>query len=209
MRLSDFRDQVRDLLGTTTADAIVTPTRLNNWVNLAVSEIATERDWPWLDATSTFNTVDGTAAYDLPADWRDTRSATVDGRDANVITVRTGDVYLTDFDDYTTVWNFALDLSTSKITLYPTPTEVLEVVHRYVCDEPTLVGDDDEPKLPNRWSQAVLFRAAAHAARNTDDPAGAGTFDALFSHEMQKMRNAVQRAHGPRRVRIRPGGFLQ
>lgn len=206
MDFADLQTATRDLLGVPTGDGLVTVTRLKSWINRACQILSTEHDWPWLDQVDV-NTelVSGISDYPLPDDWRETRAVTVNGSLARLISVQQGDAWF-EQDDAATLWQYVI--SQGNIVFYPTPGGGETLIHQYVCDEPELVNDEDEPLMPDRWRYAIALKAATYASFNTDDPAGAATFNAEVTMYLKKMQRATSRSQGPRRIRVRPGGGL-
>src|SRR5688572_2366993 len=72
---------VRTRIGNPSTDGFYTDAQLGDLTNESLQIYTTEADWPWLQATTTFTTSDGTATYSPPAEWMKTRMLTIDGYD--------------------------------------------------------------------------------------------------------------------------------
>lgn len=173
------------------------------WLNEAVQAISEERDWPWLDGYATFSTVAGTAAYDLPTDWKRTRAVTYDGAPANRISIVDGDAYDYGFDDWRGQVSYSIE--SSDLIFYPTPQSVVTVKHRYVKQEPLLDNGTDTPLMPSHFHQAIVAYACARVMDRID-PQRADSFDAEYERWKVRMLDAAARSQQPARVRVRAGG---
>lgn len=171
-------------------------------INEALQQISTERDWPWMDGTSSFNTA-SVATYALPADWADTRSLTVAGCRARPISGADGDAFA-GFDDGTTLYQYSI--GDGDLTLYPTPG-VVAVVHRYVLTEPALAADSDTPLLPAQF-HPVLADLAAHMFLLRMSDKRAADFQVSYDKGLRRIIGSSTRGAGTKRIQVRPGGML-
>lgn len=146
--------RVRQSLDTTAAtDAI----------NAALEEIAASQSWPWLDETDTF-TCDSSESYDLPDDWEDTRTVTIDEAPATQVAV--GDIDRWDTWTARPEWAFAID--EDQLLIRPL-SDSAEVIHRYRVAETVLTSDTDVPRLPASLRRAAVVLAAMHHAGDMED----------------------------------------
>lgn len=199
MNLGQFRTNLDRLTGVgMDADAQTA------WINAALHEVASERDWPWLEGTDTFNTADGTAQYALPSDWQRSRGLLVAGEPAAYVNVAEGDDYA-DWDQMEARWSYTVDAD--QLTIYPTPGAVLACTHRYVKEEADLSSDSDTPLIPDRFHWMVVHLAAHYTlARMGDMPRSSfhrNQYDGLLS----KAVRSTFKTQGPYLARIRPGGM--
>jgi hypothetical protein len=205
MNLSDLRTAVYNLMGVPAADALLPAAKLTEWINQSLQEISAERDWPWLDATDPTTALVAATNPKLPCGWRDTRTITINGSKARLVTISTSDDWLND-DDRSRTHEYAIE--GGDIVITPAPSGGETFVHRYVMDEPVLEDDLDEPLMPARWHYAIINKACKYAAVSTNDVAGSKVFEEDYQGWLAKMNRAIDRSHGPRRVRVRPGSGL-
>lgn len=175
------------------------------WINEAIQAISEERDWPWLDGVDTFNTVANTAAYNFPADWKRTRSVSINDQVAHRISIIDGDAYNENFDDWRSPYHYALE--GNQLVIFPTPLAVMSVKHRYVKQEPMLDDGTDTPLVPSHFHQAVVAYAAARVCDRLGDDRSA-KFDSEYERWRKRMLDATARSQQPHRVRVRAGGGL-
>ena len=174
------------------------------WINAALHEIASVRDWPWLEGTDTFNTAAGTAQYALPSDWQATRGLLVGGDPAHFVNVAEGDDY-EDWDQSEARWSFTVDAD--QITIYPTPGDVIACTHRYVKEEADLSTGTDEPLLPARFHWMVVHLAASFVHSRMGDLPQASFHRSQYEELMSRAMRSMNRQRGPWLARIRPGGM--
>lgn len=214
MNLAQLRDAVRTRIGVPASDSFYTDPVLTDLVNESVQAVAAEHDWPWLQASTTFNTVAGTQAYTPPVDWNRTKALTVDGFDS--IQWRS----LQEIREYpsTSRGNPAFfTVYGDQLRLTPVPDAVYVIQHDYLKDEPFLAGDTDTPLLPAQFHYAIVAFAVhlAHARNNEIGSfRGAVTGSAAAALQQYKMwltriETQYLRQTRPLRVRVRPGGGYQ
>jgi hypothetical protein len=205
VNLAQMRDAVRTRIGVPSGDTFYTDQTLTDLVNEALSAIASEADWPWLETSTTFATVAGTGSYTPPADWSQTRSLCIDGYDAmewrSLPEIRE---YLTTVRDVPTVYTVSGDV----ILLRPTPSAVYTVTHDYVKDESTLITDADVPLMPSGFHYSVVAFACHLAYLRSGDVQRATAALADFRGWADRMKSQRRRTRGPIRVRVRPGSAL-
>jgi hypothetical protein len=177
------------------------PAAQTEFVNEAIQAIASERDWPWLDASQTITTVAGTATYALPTDWVRTRDLIIGGKDIRRIDIADADAY-NYYQDRSWTWNYAIN--EGSIVIVPTPTNAQTVIHRYVKREPLLANATDTPLLASQYHGAVIAIAAALVCERMGDNR-APSFRTDYGQWFNRMRDATTRSREPMRVRVRPG----
>lgn len=174
------------------------------WINAALHDIASRRDWPWLEGTDSFNTAAGTASYSLPADWQATRGLLIGGDPAAFVNVAEGDNY-DDWDQSEARWSFTVDAD--NLTIYPTPGAVVACTHRYVKEEADLSSDSDTPLIPARHHWMVLHLAAMLVHTRMGNMPAASFHEQQFDRLFDAAVRALNKQRGPWLARIRPGGM--
>lgn len=203
MNLAQMRDAARVRLGVPASDTFYTDPALMDLTNEALQAIATEFDWPWLEASTTFATVSGTATYTPPADWMRTRGLCIDGSDAMEYRSL---IELREVATTTTGEPGFYHINTEQITLRPVPSSVSTVIHDYVKIEPALAGDTDTPLMPSQFHYSVVAFAVHMAHLRSGDVNRAAAAMADYQGWLKRMTDNRRRQSGGMRVRLRPGG---
>lgn len=206
MNLAQLRDAVRTRIGVPSGDTFYTDQTLTDLVNEALQAIASENDWPWLEESTTFALVNGTATYTPPADWVRTRSLCIDGYDAmewrSLIELREIPTTITDSPRF-------FNVNVEQITLRPVPASAATVIHDYLKNEQTLVTDADVPFLPLQFRYAIVAFACHLAYLRSGDVQRAIAAATDYAAWLKRMVEQRRRQTGGLRVRVRPGGGFQ
>jgi hypothetical protein len=195
---------VRTRLGNPSTDGFYTDAQIGDLVNEALQVYTTEADWPWLQATTTFPTVAGTATYSPPAGWMKTRLLTIDGydsmRERSLAEIREVAVAVTGQPDW---WALENEL----INLRPVPNAVYTVIHDYYKIEPEL-SSTAEPLMPAQFRWALVEYACYLAKLRAGYVQEAQAFKSVYEQWIQKMADHRRRTTGTRKIRVRPGSAL-
>lgn len=208
MTLAEIRDSIRVRLGVASADSFYTNAVLTDLVNEGLYAMCMEADWPWLQVSTTFDTVAGTQAYTPPASWVRTKALTPDeGADSllllSLIEMRElGDEQVDrGFPRLYTVYG-------EEILLGPVPDEIYTIKHDYIRTEDQLDQDNDVPILPVQWHYALVHLCTALGQLRQNETQ-------RWEAEMKNYQAWVLRMHANRRrssanvrVRVRPGSQL-
>lgn len=189
--------------GYPTDDPLVTPEVVLDAVNEALRLIAAERDWPWLQASTTFSTTAGDATYALPSSYMRTRrivdpdTEPLERYDARQLEELYG-------EDGGEPVAFAID--GEEIILRPIPNGARTYTHYYVRTERTLTADTEDPYLPSQFHDAAVALAESLVHDVGRDPkraeAARDRYEKLWR---PRMLDDARRARGTLRPRIRPG----
>lgn len=203
MNLEQLQDAVRVRLGVPAGDSFYTAPVLADLMNEALQVVSTEADWPWLEASTTFALVNGTATYDPPANWMRTRSLCIDGFDAmewrSLTELREWPSTIVDVPRY-------FNVNVEQITLRPVPGAVYTVTHDYYKTEPTLTNPTDTPLMPAQFHYAIVAYAVHLACIRSGDVPRATAALADYQGWLRRMIDNRRRQTGGLRIRIRPGG---
>lgn len=202
--------QLRTAVDRRTGIAVDTTTQ-TEWINFVLDEIALERNWWWLDKSSTVSVTAGTATYALPADVRGIYSV-VDSDGYLYDEASTRDLVIYDRQDEVVV-SFGTgrfySMDGANIRLAPTPGSATTLTVRYWGGEPDLVADGDTPLLPSPYHQAVVELVSLLVMQRRGsriDSAKAEGYADMFKTLIRKMNGQALRRQGVSRVpRIRPG----
>lgn len=166
MNLQTIRNYVRYQVGADTNDAQLPDDVIYFFINAAIREVSSWKDWDWLVSTETIPTVAGTAAYDVDSNWRKTLRLYDETNDRGVqqITPRAADAYR----GYTGDPSFFY-VQAGDIVLVPTPARVVTLTHTFQRTEADLVGTTDTPLMPDWVLDLVVIKASIKAAIRLDN----------------------------------------
>ena len=182
MDLSTLRAETRTRTGTPTDDSLITDAALTQLVNAALQHISTERDWPWLEKTVTFDTVAGQSDYAVPADWM--RTVSVIG--ASGVPLRRTAIDELDYMTGSGTPRY-FGIFGDLVVVRPTPGTVETLKHRYLSSSPTLTADGQSPTMPAGYHYAIVEYAAYLLFRRTGNVTEAGAALAAYQEWRERM----------------------
>jgi hypothetical protein len=188
MDLTTLRAETRTRTGVPADDSLITDAVLTQLVNAALQHISTERDWPWLEKTTTVDTVGGTATYAVPADW--IRSVSVIG--ASGVPLRRTPIDELDYMTGSGTPRF-FGIFGDQIVVRPTPSGVETLIHRYLATAPVLAADGDTPTMPAVYHHALVAFASYLLFRRTGNVTEAGAALAEYEGWLDRMRKQADR----------------
>ncbi len=191
MQLSDIRTEVRLRAGMDANDGMATDATVNSLINAALRQVAATRDWDWLYASETINSVDGTSSYARATGARKTDRILddVEQRHLQHVSKRQAVRYLDRLP--ATITNQiprAWYVENNRIVLVPTPTSARAYTHHYVDSETALSLDTDTPKIPDAYIDIVVIKAALMLTARTDNTSQFR----LLKDEERQMMDAMQ-----------------
>ena len=166
MQLTAIRDEVRNRAGMDSADAMLSDTVLNDFINAALREVNNMRDWDWSVINFDITTIVGTAAYARPVAARNTIRI-VDEDEGYLLMPITADA-ATRYAGVTGRPRFYY-VEAGAIYFVPTPNSVRTYNHYYYNSETTLSNDTDEPTIPDYAIDLVVIKAALMATARMDN----------------------------------------
>jgi hypothetical protein len=196
-------------LGVPSTDGVFTQTVVTGFINEALTEIATEHDWPWLQTAETLSTVAGTSYVTPAATWTGTRYVTITvGGVTLPLSRRTFDELL---DSYTTTtpgrpeaWSIEQD----RIELRPIPDSVYTITHGLLRAEKVLASGSDTPYMPDAYASAIVNLTVAIALGRSKEDSRAIAAQAHYDRWLGKMLDNRRRDRRPSRIRVRPGADI-
>lgn len=129
---------------------------LNTYLDRAVQIVATRFKWPFLETSTTFDSVADQHVYDMPDDWTYTESITEDGKNVRLRELSSQVVRQRYGDDPPTGDARSFYVYGEKLYLVEKPTQALTYNHFY-RKSPTLFANDDA--TPEWDSNHHLFLA--------------------------------------------------
>lgn len=190
MQLSEFRTAIRSRLGVPATDSFFTDTALTDIANAAIQQIAGEFDWPWLEATETINTTNGTATYSTDA----SSARTISVIDPTGVPLKRMPIDELSYLGAATggyVRFYAVVGSTLHVR--PVPNTALALTHYYVDTEAALSNDADTPTLPAQWHDAWVAYGMVLAYTRANRAADAQAALALYNDWVATMKSQASR----------------
>lgn len=135
----DLRDYARSQTHLDSAD--VADATINTYLDRAVQIVASRFDWPFLEASTTFDTVVDQHNYSVPADWVKTIAIVQDGKKTRLREIGPVQAWTRYGDDPPSGTARAFYLYGNGLYLVEKPTAVL-TYHHYYLKEPTLMTLD-------------------------------------------------------------------
>ena len=198
--LAKIRERALALSGYSDDDSRMPTGDLTVLINNAVHRVTSHRDWPWLEAVETFETVPRQRAYDTPAGWSRTLRLAREESDYDMTLISARNIQTYERRGRTSV---AYYVERAKLWVVPTPEEAFNLIHVYYKDEATLANESDELALPERFMDAVVCHTLQQMATRFDDD---GLFAKAFAQgqkAMERMEDEALRTVGTGRVTTR------
>lgn len=191
--------RVRNRLSATSDDALLTTSRLYEFINDGIQAFSEERDWPWLEATSTISVVAGTTSYALPTDFTRAHLLDIDGNELQE--VQYGE--LIKFRNNTAAQPELYALVGDTVRVMRTPDTAYTLNVYYQRKELELANDADVTYAPSRVASILTTYAALYAAVSVRDQELITSLTRLRDDELKRTVDAVQRATAGPRIQTR------
>lgn len=174
MQLSDIRNEV---LACGFDPVLFGIARINNYINGGYLNLVRRVSYYVDEATSDYNTVNGTSLYSLPADFAKVRS--VRRTDVSIEMVNVG-LRTIDRSVSTSGAPVYYALDGANVHFYPSPDQAYPIELRYWKLPAQLVADTDVPTIPADYHSLLNYWATAEAYRAEDDAQTAQGWQALY-----------------------------
>lgn len=190
--------RVRSRLEATTDDQRLTDAEILLCINDGMASLSEERDWPWLEATTTISLVAGTTSYPLPSNATRLHLLSVGGHELDFVQYR-------DLLRYHNVQGAPVRYSVvgGNVIVSPEPVaaETLDVY--YQRSENVLVSGSDTVLCPDRYASIATTYAALYAAIRVRDQNLIASLSKLQKDELTRTYDAVNRASVAPRILTR------
>lgn len=177
--------------------------RITGFLNDTYWDIASRAPWPFLEKSTTVNTVVGDAELAVPADFDKALRMVIDSLGQRLEPAR--------MDDVTSRFNGNLSMRGlpflyyfigDSVQVYPVPDAVYTVTLRYLAVPAELSNNADTPILPKKHHRAIVLGALVDAYRMEDDSEQAAIFEGQFEKRLQTMAEDVWKKQYDRPDRI-------
>ena len=177
--------------------------RLTGFLNDAYYDICSREPWPFLEKSTTVDTVAGTDTLSVPSDFNKALRLVIDSQAQYLEPARLDDVtsrfagLLTN-----TGLPFLYYFIGDTVKVYPIPDSAYTVTLRYMAVPTELSNNDDTPILPSRHHRAIVLGALVAAYRMDDDPENAAVFEQQFEKRIATMGEDVWKKQYDRPERV-------
>lgn len=206
MDLTGLLAAVRGRLGTLTSDAFQTDAVLTEFINTALHDFESDRDWWWYQTADTITTTTGDNAYAVEDEWRRTESVSLP--DWQELVYLPHQMWLSIYNSSQVTgrpchWSWW----ERNILLGPTPDGVYVLTHNWYQVETDLASPSDEPVMPFRYHRAVADLAAVYALGRDREGATGQMLEVRVSQARAQMLREQNVRKGPTPVRLRNAGW--
>lgn len=203
-QLSAYHDEVKEALGLSATDPVVTDATLTRMLNQSAKYIATIRDWPWLYDESTINTVAGTGTVAVPSgattinflrgasssDKNSWELKPKQARDALDVKELDGPPLF-----------YYVNEPDAVIVLTPTPDTVYNLTCGFTKVELEASSDSDTYLLPDEYSPWLVAEAAMRMAVRTNNVERLASLRNAAAEWRAEILDNVRRHSGPTKIR--------
>lgn len=203
--LAQLRRSVRSRLGIPVTDGFQSDDVIDDTINMAMQALEEAHRWPWQERVHTPTVFASTSSFDVPADWRATRSILWNG--SQVMEQSPTDLFMQlSTDTGNSPESFAFINRTIHVRPYLSADTT--VTHIYYRDSTELTADTDTPDMPAAYSPAIVAKACELLSLREGDRAAAGSHLTEYQQWVGMMRKDVERRTGPVVPRERPGSWM-
>ena len=205
--LTNYMTYVRDRLGVPTSDTMFTDAQVTAAVNMALHALDEEHDWPWCQASASIATSTSTIVLSsYVSTWKRVVTISIPTSNKQLVPwpatdLLSEDPSFTGEPDRYAVW-------AENIVLRPVPDASYSYSLQYIKRETDLSAGSDQPLLPSQFDGAVVAYAAYLLATREGDTTNAAVHLATYKEWVARMRDNVKRTSAPRRVSVRPNGWI-
>lgn len=202
--LAQLRTLTIHKLGLTSGDGRLADIDVS--INSGLRAMATDYDWPWLIRSTTFDTVDGTEAYNTPARWTRTRSLSISPTTAPVYSVPLLEsVQREKLLEYEGISGLPVAYceENSQLLLGPIPNQVWTIKHIYVVAENTLTADADTVICPDWYIDIIATYGALEESRRREDSVLTSMLESARGEWLKRLQDQIVRTKDLPSIRMR------
>lgn len=188
--------QVRNRVNLSSADDRVSDANLLEFVNAAIQDIASQRDWPWNQNVETINVALDDNTYTPHSLWRNTLSITLDDPQS-VVQKRT--------------WKWTRRIASTDLkgkpayytehagTLYifPIPDKAYTLTHRYMMQAQNLGSTSNSVDSPDWFDHVIVTRAASYVAQKMRDSEMYQMLETQYKAQLKSFGDEISRSYEP------------
>ncbi len=196
---------IRNRCNLATDDARVTDTNLLDFLNAAIQDVESQKEWPWREKIVNFSITAGTNEYtitDHAADWKTTLSLTIVDP-PSVIQRKTWKwTRRLAWDDWESTPAFYTEHA-GKLYLYPKPDRALTAQHRYLETVDVLGSTSATVGNPDWFDPIIITKASSYVAQKLRDTELYQMFETQYKQQLKSFADDVSRNYEPITVSTR------
>ena len=188
--------QIRNRVNLSTDDLRLGDTELLDFINAAVQDVESQKDWPWRQKLESISVAANDNEYTPAADWRTTLSLTLDNPNG-VLQKRT--------------WKWTRRLANSDITgvpafytehagvlyLYPMPDAAYTLHHRYLETTDILGSTSATVANPDWFDNIIVTKSASYVAQKLRDSELYQMLETQYKQQLKSFADDVSRSYEP------------
>jgi len=193
---------IRNRTNLATDDARVSDANLLDFINAAIQDCESQKEWPWREHIETISITNGDNTYTPAADWKTTLSLTLDDPPA-VLQRRT--------------WKWTRRLAWSNLKgtpvyytdhggqfyLYPVPDAAYTMKHRFLKTVGVLAATSSSVASPDWFDPVIVTKASSYVAQKLRDSELYQMLETQYKQQIRGFADDVSRTYEPVTVSTR------
>ena len=193
---------IRNRTNLATDDARVSDANLLDFINAAIQDCESQKEWPWREHIETISITNGDNTYTPAADWKTTLSLTLDDPPA-VLQRRT--------------WKWTRRLAWSDLKgtpvyytdhggqfyLYPVPDAAYTMKHRFLKTVGVLAATSSSVASPDWFDPVIVTKASSYVAQKLRDSELYQMLETQYKQQIKGFADDVSRTYEPVTVSTR------
>ncbi len=193
---------IRNRTNLATDDARVSDANLLDFINAAIQDCESQKEWPWREHIETISITNGDNTYTPAADWKTTLSLTLDDPPA-VLQRRT--------------WKWTRRLAWSDLKgtpvyytdhggqfyLYPVPDAAYTMKHRFLKTVGVLAATSSSVASPDWFDPVIVTKASSYVAQKLRDSELYQMLETQYKQQIRGFADDVSRTYEPVTVSTR------
>ena len=187
---------IRNRTNLATDDARVSDDNLLDFINAAIQDCESQKEWPWREHIETISITNGDNTYTPAADWKTTLSLTLDDPPA-VLQRRT--------------WKWTRRLAWSDLKgtpvyytdhggqfyLYPVPDAAYTMKHRFLKTVGVLAATSSSVASPDWFDPVIVTKASSYVAQKLRDSELYQMLETQYKQQIRGFADDVSRTYEP------------
>ena len=194
--------QVRNRVNLSSADDRVSDANLLEFVNAAIQDIASQRDWPWNQHVETISVTLDDNTYTPHSLWRTTLSLTLDDPQSTLQkrtwkwTRRIASTDLKGKPAYYTE-------HAGTIYIFPIPDKAYTLTHRFMMLASNLGSTSNSVDSPDWFDHVIVTRAASYVAQKMRDSEMYQMLETQYKAQLKSFGDEISRSYEPTTISTR------
>ena len=194
---------IRNRVNLSADDARVTDANLLDFLNAAIQDVESQREWPWREKIESINLTDaGGNSFTPAADWKTTLSFTLDDPPAVLQRKTWKWTRRLAWSDWTGVPAFYTEHA-GTVYVYPSPDGNYTLRHRYLEVTDVLGSTSATVANPDWFDPILITKAASYVAQKLRDTELYQMLETQYKQQLKSFADDVSRNYEPLTVNTR------